>query len=214
MTSTYLLKRPDKIYTDAAVDSPFVMLRPKDEFDYSGQGGKITGHEVYLKTKDSLVRAVKIGNNRYILWGSISKKLENTSSMAGIEIPMPSELMSGFNARTMDGINAAVAHKKELTEAEARELHKKSGSKKPFSEWAKSDGAKSLGAFVGGVFAGIAQNKAGSTNNTSNTNNSGNSRGNESKNILGMPPLVFAIVSLLTIGAGVTGFILMSRNNK
>lgn len=115
----------------------------------------------------------------------------------------------------------AAQNKVVYTEAEMKALYAKSGSKKPFAEWAKSDGAKNLLGSAKDVALAILAARAarnagtGSGAGTGSTDSgSGTPPADDSeKTILGMHPVTFGIVATVA-GIALVGGIVWYTKHK
>jgi hypothetical protein len=205
MAGIYKLKREDYIYKDVAQHSAdkHVILKPEGQYLSGGNAGglKANGWEVYLNTKDGLRRALKIGNNRYFLWEVIDKKLQDAEHAA---------FLGGLFKKKDKKATSEIATKKELTPEEAEQLHKESGSKKPFSEWVKSDSGKAVAGFLSGIALTVSQN-LGNKNTGTNTNNNTTDNKIKPETKKGISPIVWGAIAVGVLAVGIGAFVYMSK---
>jgi hypothetical protein len=110
-----------------------------------------------------------------------------------------------------------------FTEAELKALYAKSGSKAKFADWVKSDNAKNLANSAKDVVAAILAARAarqgagtggGSTDGGGRSNDGGGTPADTEKLILGMHPVTFGIVALITGVVVIGGIVVISKMNK
>jgi hypothetical protein len=92
----------------------------------------------------------------------------------------------------------------ELTPDQMKEQYKKSGSKKTFSEWAKSTGKDTLmalGALAGAILAGREAGKGTGKIESDKTDTGTPKPPAEEATILGMHPVTFGVVAVVTLVA-------------
>lgn len=107
------------------------------------------------------------------------------------------------------------------TEAEMKAIHAKSGNKKPFLEWLKSDNAKNLASSAVNIALNKLSSKQGSGTSSDASSDSGSDSNNDvskkgvdtEKKIAGLHPITFGIVATI-LGVAVIGGIWYYSKHK
>lgn len=95
--------------------------------------------------------------------------------------------------------------KKEVNEEQVKDMYKKSGSKKTFKEWLNSDESKDVLKGIANIsellnkIKGDSQISSGGSTTSASTTSSNNSQNKGDVKILGMHPLTFGIVSVVSL---------------
>jgi hypothetical protein len=131
-------------------------------------------------------------------------------------VPKPSTPTASKPVVTADATDAA-KNKVVYTEAEMKALYAKSGSRKPFAEWAKSDGAKNLlGSAKDVALAILAARAARGSSGAGSISNDGTTTTtttDNEKTILGMHPVTFGIVATVVAVAAIGGIIWYTKHS-